>query len=194
MDYMEITRMKIIGEKEILHRLEARLKKCPPGHLKCGKAHGRTQFYHIIPGQPKPVYINQKHTGLVQELKYKRILQESVKRLQKNILLEEKILQEFQPWDYSTVSSQLPKTYQGADIPWEREYLKTAGQRFTQSENPYYREYLTQPTTFGLMSVGQNPPRHVFCIHAKSMFQRGTDVAYIVYYAITWPYIVCGST
>jgi len=35
---------------------------------------------------------------MVQELKYKRILQESVKRLQKNILLEEKILQEFQPW------------------------------------------------------------------------------------------------
>lgn len=173
MDYMEITRKKIIEEKEILHRLEARLKKCPPGHLKCGKAHGRTQFYHIIPGQPKPVYINQKHTGLVQELKYKRILQESVKRLQKNILLEEKILQEFQPWDYSTVSSQLPKTYQGADIPWEREYLKTAGQRFTQSENPYYREYLTQPTTFGLITRTRAE-----AMYAEQLYTAGFTIYY----------------
>ncbi len=173
MDYMEITRSKIAEEKDTLYRLEERLKKCPTGHLKCGKAHGRTQFYHVIPGRATPVYLNQKHDGLVHELKYKRILLESVKRLRKNILLEEKMLQGLKPWDYPTVSRQLPKTYQGADVPWEHEYLKASSPRFTQSENPYYREYLNQPTSFGLITRTRAE-----AMYAEQLYSAGFTIYY----------------
>lgn len=173
MDYMEITRRKIKEEKELLQRLEKRLKKCPLGHLKCAHVHGSPQFYHILPGQPKPIYINQKHVGLVQELKYKRILQESVKRLRQNILLEEKMLRGLLPYDYPTVSRQLPKTYRDADVVWMSDYRMTDGPGFTQSQNPFYREYLNQPTTFGLITRTRAE-----AMYAEQLYSAGFTIYY----------------
>ena len=172
MDYIEITRRKIAEEKKILRQMEARLKKCPPGYLKCGRAHGRMQYYHILPGHPNPVYINQRHAGLIHELKYKRILQESVKRLRQNILLGEKMLEGLMPWDYDTVSRQLPKTYQNAEVKGEWGTQKK-GPRFTQSQNPFYREYLNQPTSFGLITRTRGE-----AMYAEMLYSAGLTIYY----------------
>ena len=173
MDYMELTRRKVAEEKQFLQQLERRLDMCPPGYLKCVYVHEKPQYYHILPGHQKPVYINRKHVGLVHELKYKRILQESVKRLRQNILLEEKMLRGLQLWDYETVSRQMPRTYREAEVPWESEYLKQGGPRFTQSENPFYREYLTQHTTFGLITRTRAE-----AMYAEQLYSEGFTIYY----------------
>lgn len=197
MDYVETTRRKIKDEKELLKRLEKRLRTCPPGRLKCVKVHGKNQYYHIISGQ-KEKYINKEHAWLVNELKYKRILQESVKRLRQNILLEEKMVRGILPYDYPTVSSQLPATYREADVAWHSDYcgrgtlmretqmcemqvqkaqrqsVKMQGNvRFTQSENPYRRENLTQPTTFGLVTRSRGES-----MYAEQLYGEGFTFYY----------------
>ncbi|MBR4861896.1 MAG: hypothetical protein IKU09_06820 [Firmicutes bacterium] len=172
MDYMEITKRKIKNDKAMLRQMESRLGKCPPGYLKCVHVHGRPQYYHILPGNAKPIYINRKHIGLVHELKYKRTLQESVRRLRQNILLEEKMLRGMMPWDYETVSRQLPKTYQVEKIPWGNVHLQN-GPRFTQSENPFYREYLTQQTTFGLITRTRGE-----AMYAEQLYSAGFTLYY----------------
>ena len=172
MDFMEITRRKIAEEKAMLRKMEDRLKKCPPGYLKCVHVHGHEQYYHILPGKARPVYINRKHAWLVNELKYKRILRESVKRLKQNILLEEKMVQGMKPWDYPAVSAQLPRTYQLAEVPGDGRQLKN-GPRFTQSENPAYREYLTQHTTFGLITRTRGE-----AMYAEQLYSAGFTIFY----------------
>ena len=127
----------------------------------------------MIEIHPKPIYINRNHAGLVHELKYKRILQESVKRLKRNILLEEEMLRGMMPWDYETVSRQLPKTYQMANVPWEADGLVKGGQRFTQSENPAFRQYLNQTTTFGLITRTRAE-----AMYAEQLYSAGFTIYY----------------
>lgn len=182
MDYVETTRRRIKDEKNLLKRLEKRLDTCPPGRLKCVKVHWKNQYYHIISGQ-KAMYINKQHAWLVNELKYKRILQESVKRLRQNILLEEKMVRGILPYDYPTVSSQLPAVYRDADVAWDSDYrgrsgmaqgsIAQAGVRFTQSENPYHRENLTQPTTFGLVTRSRGES-----MYAEQLYGEGFTFYY----------------
>ena len=172
MDYMEITRCKIEEERKILQRMEARLNQCPPGYLKCVHVHGKPQYYHVLPGQPRPIYINRKHASLVHELKYKRILKESVKRLRVNLLLEEKMIRGLKPWDYPTVNQQLPQTYQMAEPDWESGAVKN-GLRFTQSENPAFRQYLNQTTTFGLITRTRAE-----AMYAEQLYSAGFTIYY----------------
>ena len=139
MDYMEITKRKIKNDKAILRQMESRLGKCPPGYLKCVHVHSRPQYYHILPGNAKPIYINRKHIGLVHELKYKRTLQESVRRLRQNILLEEKMLRGMMPWDYETVGEYTPAertTVYSVREPVLSGIPDTANNFWTDYENP----------------------------------------------------------
>jgi len=173
MDYIEITKRKLEEERILLRRMEAQLRNCPPGHLRCVHVHGKPQYYHILPGKQKPVYINRKHAGLIHELKQKRILQESIKRLRENILLEENLVRGTRPYDWPSVSRELPKAYQQAEPPWEDETRMKSDPRFTQSENPFYREYLNQKTTFGLITRTRAE-----AMYAEQLYSAGFTIYY----------------
>lgn len=156
----EIIERQMEYERFLLHQFRERLKECPPGYLQRRsikeKRAGKSlydQYYHKLPGEPHPHYLNRQMAPLVNELKYKRILEESIRRLEQNVKAREKYLKEYKAFDYQSVSKLLPKAYQNVEIPYEDEDLwRKNSLRFTQSENPYRRELLIHATTFGLMT------------------------------------------
>ncbi|MGN1412724.1 MAG: hypothetical protein ACI4WY_00605 [Anaerovoracaceae bacterium] len=166
MDFKEITERQMETERFLLQSFRERLEACPPGYLNCkSDSHGRLRYYHILPGDPKSYYLNRQMTPLIHELKYKRLLQEIIKRLEQNLKAREKYLKAYAPFDYASICKQLPKAYQNADIPYEDADLWTTLQgtsqqtlqpdgtpHFTQSENPYHRDQLIHKTTFGLLT------------------------------------------
>ena len=180
MDYKEIIEKQLEVERILLQTFRERLEKCPPGYLNCKPdAGGHPRYYHKLPGDPKFYYLNQRMTPLIHELKYKRILQESIRRLEQNVKARERYLKDFTPFSYDSICQLLPAAYRDADIPYEdqafQETADTAAgcslisstiggmencctrkpgfsPHFTQSENPFHREQLIHTTTFGLLT------------------------------------------
>lgn len=143
MDFKEITKKQMEAERFLLQSFRERFEKCPPGCLACKPDRtGRPQYYHKLPGDPKPHYLNRTMTPLLHELQYKRILQESIKRLEQNLKAREKYLKAYAPFDYSSICKQLPKAYRNADIPYEDADLWTTLQETLQGTS----QQTLQPT------------------------------------------------
>ena len=160
MAYREILERQMEYERFLIRQFRERLEQCPAGYLQHRRRRGETggeavydQYYHKLPGVDVPQYLNRQMAPLINELKYKRILEESIRRLEQNVKARERYLGACKPFDYASVSGCLPKAYRDAEIPWEDADLwKKNAPRFTQSENPYRRDQLIHATTFGLMT------------------------------------------
>ena len=72
MDFKEITEKQMDAERFLLQSFRERFEKCPPGYLTCKPDRtGRLQYYHKLPGDPKPHYLNRtKAEASVAELLY----------------------------------------------------------------------------------------------------------------------------
>ena len=160
MAYREILERQMEYERFLIRQFRERLEQCPPGYLQHRRRRGENggeavydQYYHKLPGVDVPQYLNRQMAPLINELKYKRMLEESIRRLEQNVKARERYLGACKPFDYASVSGCLPKAYRDAEIPWEDADLwKKNAPRFTQSENPYRRDQLIHATTFGLMT------------------------------------------
>ena len=160
-------------ERCLLQQFQFRLSQCPPGYLQRHRNHGRNQYYHKLPDQEKPVYLNADHNWLINELKYKRVLQEVVRRLEHNIAVKEQALRKLQPYDYVSIEKILPGAYKGAERPVKERNLWEGmqnGAGFTQSENPFKREYLIHQTSFGLITRSKSEAMTAELIHAAGIF------------------------
>ena len=104
-------------EKRLLQQFHTRLAQCPPGYLQMHRNHGKNQYYHKLPDEKRAIYLNEGHSWLVNELKYKRVLQEAIQRLELNIAAKEQALQKIKPYDYVSIENILPKAYKGAELP-----------------------------------------------------------------------------
>ena len=160
-------------EKRLLQQFHTRLAQCPPGYLQMHRNHGKNQYYHKLPDEKRAIYLNEGHSWLVNELKYKRVLQEAIQRLELNIAAKEQALQKIKPYDYESIENILPKAYKGAELPvkdrgmW-RQGNGTSG--FTQSENPFHREYLIHQTSFGLITRSKSEAMTAELLHAAGFF------------------------
>ena len=176
MEHVEINETVLRYEKQLLLQFRRRLEQCPPGYLQMRTCNGKNQYYHKLPDQNKPVYLDRNHSWLVNELKYKRVLQESVKRLEGNIAAKESALRKILPYDYASIEQILPGAYRGAERPVEGGTLRNCGDRgqsgpgFTQSENPFKREYLIHQTSFGLITRSKSEAMTAELLHAAGFF------------------------
>ena len=160
-------------EKQLLQQFRKRLAQCPPGYLQMRTCNGKRQYYHKLPDQKKPVYLDRNHNWLVNELKYKRVLEEAVKRLEGNIAAKESALRKILPYDYTSIEKILPGAYKEAERPVEDDALWGARQNgpgFTQSENPFKREYLIHQTSFGLITRSKSEAMTAELLYAAGFF------------------------
>lgn len=173
MENIKINNTILQYEKKLLWQFRRRLVQCPPGYLQMRTCNGKNQYYHKLPDQKTPVYLNASHAWLVNELKYKRILQETVKRLEENITAKERAMQKIKPYDYAAIDKILPRTYRNADLPVTEDALWGIDREapgFTQSENPFHREYLIHQTSFGLITRSKSEAMTAELIHAAGFF------------------------
>ena len=169
MDQYEILERQIDYERFLLHTFRDRLAACPPGYLRYKTDRkGRGEYYHKLPDDPTPRYLNRHMSPLIRELKYKRLLQEAIRRLELNLRGREKYRKACLPTDFDSINASLPPAYRSADVPTEdKDLWQKNGQFFTQSENPYHRERLIYPTTFGLMTRSRGEAYIAEILHAN---------------------------
>ena len=179
MELIEINETVLRYERQLLQQFRRRLAQCPPGYLQMRTVNGKKQYSHKLPDQKKPVYLDRNHNRLVNELKYKRVLQEAVKRLEENIAAKEFALRKILPYDYASIEEILPGAYRGAERPLEGGQLWgnmqkqeecRCGAGFTQSENPFKREYLIHQTSFGLITRSKSEAMTAELLHAAGFF------------------------
>ena len=138
MAYREILERQMAYERFLIRQFRERLEQCPPGYLQHRRRRGENggeavydQYYHKLPGVATPQYLNQKMAPLINELKYKRMLEESIRRLEQNVKARERYLGDCKPFDYASVSGCLLKV-RYADFtmpiaPWFPFYMEYKG-------------------------------------------------------------------
>ncbi|MBR4861378.1 MAG: hypothetical protein IKU09_04180, partial [Firmicutes bacterium] len=73
----------------------------------------------------------------------------------------------------TSIEKNIPKAYQGAERPVKDNALWGGiqnGPGFTQSENPFHREYLIHQTSFGLITRSKSEAMTAELIHAAGFF------------------------
>lgn len=114
MEFLDFARKELERERDFLEQVSRRLEKCPPGYLQVKPHRDGQQFYHKIPGEPKPIYINSSQAALRNELACKRMLKETAARLKENIKGLESVIDVWRPFDYGAAAEALPKSYEQA--------------------------------------------------------------------------------
>lgn len=99
MAYREILERQMEYERFLIRQFRDRLEQCPAGYLQHRRRRGENggeavydQYYHKLPGVAAPQYLNRQMAPLVNELKYKRVLEESIRRLEQNVKARERYL------------------------------------------------------------------------------------------------------
>lgn len=110
MDYIEITKRDIELEKTILKNYKKEYKSMPKGHLLCNKKESGEYYYQVTGNQRK--YIKKENKNLIIQLKRKRYLKESIKRLECNIESQSKMLGQYRLYEFKNIERDLPKSYQ----------------------------------------------------------------------------------
>lgn len=129
-------------EELLLMEYEGELVKYPEGRLNGKRIKGK-QYYYQIKEDGTQTYIPKENKAFVVALRTKGILKKAIEALKINLKWQKKLLQHYVSYDLSAIEERLPDVYSESRLrQWaDRWYYK----------NPYYEEYKTLQTSFGLM-------------------------------------------
>lgn len=92
MDYLNLTKQDLNAEKKLAEIYEKKLSDMPDGSITFKNIRGNTYYYHVMPISRKQKYIRKNNRQLINKLKEKRLILESLKVLYSNIELQEAVL------------------------------------------------------------------------------------------------------
>ena len=114
MDYIEITKRDIEIEKTILQNYKKELKNLPKGYLICNRKESGEYYYHVVNNKRK--YIRKEKYHLIQKLKRKKQLQVSIDIIEKNIIIQSKMLENYRRYEFGMVENTLPMSYKETKV------------------------------------------------------------------------------
>lgn len=126
MDYLDLTKQDIQMQESLLILYKGCLNLLPPGRLGVKKNKNYTYYVLVDPETKERKYIKRKDMDLVYQLKYKRLLEEAVARLEENLVWQNKLIKHYKCFEPNAVYESLPKTYHDFRLPFEdHEYLQS---------------------------------------------------------------------
>ncbi|MBR3201425.1 MAG: hypothetical protein IKG17_08860 [Mogibacterium sp.] len=143
--------------KEYVSRLE-RLENYKGSFLR-RKNHGHGKYYYFIKrhGSKAYKYIGDSDKREVKMVREARFLEESIRRIDRDLGLMKALADDFLPFDPSHISESLPKTYR-CDVPPVSELYQREGAEWKAAQLDYqkrfpenYPERKTQRTSDGVM-------------------------------------------
>jgi len=142
MDFIKTLKKDMEIEELLLTQYEAALAKYPEGRLNGKRIKGK-QYYYQVKEDGTQKYIPKENKKFVIALRTKGILKKAIATLKTNLKWQGKLLQHYTTYDLSSIEERLPDVYSESRLQqWaDRWYYK----------NPYYEEYKTLQTSFGLM-------------------------------------------
>lgn len=145
MSYIELTQQDITLQQNLLHQYQTALKNLPKGRLTYKTIDGKI-YYYWIDAAKKQHYIQTKNARLIYDLKYRRFLEESIRRIEQNLHIQKKLLKNYTPYDPQTIQQSLPKTYSDLILPAN---IQTTSAARSVLKPDYRPEGLTVSTSFG---------------------------------------------
>ncbi|MGN1414970.1 MAG: hypothetical protein ACI4WY_12080 [Anaerovoracaceae bacterium] len=138
-------------EAELLNYYEAEAKKYDSACrlIVRNRKNGKREYYVKHQGCSREIYLGRNQMELVKKLQHQRLCAEGKMVLERNLQALDRFLHAYQPYDVDSLKTRLPESYRTED-PNPGKYAEN-GIRFTQSENPYFREHLIHTTSFGLV-------------------------------------------
>lgn len=165
MGYIELTQQDITLQKKLLQQYQIALKKLPQGRLTYKIIKGKP-YYYWIDAANKQHYISSKDIQLICDLKYRRFLEESIRRIERNLPMQEKLLKSYTPYDPHSIQQRLPNVYSDLHLP--ANILTNSAAR--PIPNPDYRpESLTFSTSFGIHMRSKSEVIIAELIHAAKI-------------------------
>ena len=120
MDYRDLTLKDIEMQEKLLGRYKNSLRSLPKGSLVLRQVQDRKEYYHLDNMTGTRKYIKKDDEGLLSALTQRKITEESINRITKNIRAQEKMLRDYKPYDYHDVLSSLAFSYRS----WQPEKEK----------------------------------------------------------------------
>lgn len=148
MSLLRTIRKDMRTQRHLLSTYRKALKELPAGRLSFKIMNGKIRYFQWDKKNQKQVYIRANNMILVQKLKYRRILEESIRTMEQNLRLQEKLLQKYKEYDPLSCQSRLGKAYQ--DLP--EEFFHQPKNKIKQSgcHYRYHPEQLIHVASFGM--------------------------------------------
>ena len=153
MSYLDTTIEEIKTQTGLLEFYKAIYEKLPEGRLTTKVVNGRLFYYRVDKNTQKATYIPNHKKHLIFQLKQKRWLEESIKIMENNLKVQEKVLKQYKDYRAHSVEERLSRSYHGGTLEqYEKEYLIDLRDWAEDSyrKNPYHEENLRYETSFGL--------------------------------------------
>lgn len=109
MNYYEITKSDMEIEQRLLAKYKEQLQKLPDCNMVSQRKESRTVYY-LCKGKKRRC-LSAKDAALIQDIKTRHFLQAAVRTIERNVKLQQKILNAYKPYDYAAVNNSLPNTY-----------------------------------------------------------------------------------
>jgi len=141
-------------QRRLLHNYEKVLSKSPKGGLSFKMIAGKPRYYYVDEENGAQKSLSRKHEKLIMQLKLKKQMEKSIKRMRMNLKWQEKLLNHYLPYDAQSMEQTLSPAYRNAGLQqYERKVFKTPEQWSKEDyhRNKAYPENLKHLTTFGLV-------------------------------------------
>ena len=149
MDLLKIIREDMREQQYLLQLYKDARRKLPKGRLRYRLMEGAVRYFTIDPNTKKEIYIKKKDINKVHQLKYRRVLEEAIETIERNLAAQEEFLRKYKSYDPAACQSRLGKAYQ--DAPEVLHQMGGRRQKRESYQNNYRREDLIHTTSFGMM-------------------------------------------
>ncbi len=99
----------------MLKQYEIKLKRLPTGKLVCLRKKEKEEYYYIDAKDKKRKYINKENLNLVDDLKLRKHIETSIKRLKQNVEVQQRMLLKYKPYSYGAIQQVVPMSYKFGD-------------------------------------------------------------------------------
>ncbi len=109
MDYVELTKLDIQIQENLLAKYQDEILKLPNYNMVCQTKARKAVYYLSQAG--KRQYISEKDSSLIDGIKARHFMMSAIDTLKKNIKAQKKMLASYRPYDYVAINDSLPKVY-----------------------------------------------------------------------------------
>lgn len=152
MGYLEMTKEDMVTQNTLLYIYKSALAHLPKGRLHCKKKYNGIQYYLWDEEHKRQHYIRKSNHDLVFDLKYRRMLEEAVKTIEKNLKFQEKIIDNYQRYDPKALMGRLGDVYQ--DMPellYHPEFQNLNKDNLQNYQMEYKKSEIIQKSSFGMV-------------------------------------------
>ena len=140
MDMRDLLQKDLEYQEQLMKYYRKELRVLPKGTLYVKNNGTKSEYYSVDRRTRKRKYIKKKNDALVEGLKKRRFIEDSIKAMESNLAIQRKLLDIYRPYDYASITSKIPLAYR----------LETKDDGEVLQSMKHYENEVLHKTTLGL--------------------------------------------